>query len=432
MEFRMIRKFFTITLPILLFVIFAFYFTSLFITPAPKKEITIAAGSKTGQYYYFATQYKKLLEEEKIKVNILETKGSVENIKLIEDGKADIGFVQNGIIDNSSSLEFLANIYYEPLWIFYKNEGINLDYVINLIGKKISIGKVGSGTNYLASQILETNGISTENTTVYNYTDSQSVEKLKNGEIDAIFIVGSANSSEIQTLLNDTKVNLFSVKRARAYKQKFNFLYDKTLYEGTMNLYNNIPYENVNLLATTATLVTNKNTHSELIRILLKKVSIIHQPKTLFSQDKEFPNGLNNRFAMNEEAQKYLKNGDTWLEDIFPYWIAANLDRLKILLIPLLTLMFPLFKGVLPLYTWSMRSKIYRWYKIIRKIDLSIPNATKEELLEKETYLEKLRIEIQEETHVPLSFMREYYDLFVHIDLIKNRVEKHLSKKAIS
>ena len=54
-------KFFTVTIPFILLIIGAFYFTASFIQPSPKKEITIATGGKTGNYYKTALEYKKLI-----------------------------------------------------------------------------------------------------------------------------------------------------------------------------------------------------------------------------------------------------------------------------------------------------------------------------------------------------------------------------------
>lgn len=132
------------------------------------------------------------------------------------------------------------------------------------------------------------------------------------------------------------------------------------------------------------------------------------------------------KIELDEEADKYFKYGDTWLEKIFPYWIASNIDRLKILLIPLLTLLFPLFKGVFPLYNWTMRSKIYRWYEEIREIDNEIDKASKTNLNDYLKDIEKLREEISKETKVPLSFMGEYYNLQLHLDHIDSKIHKQL------
>ncbi len=164
-------KFFTVTVPFILLAVGAFYFTAQFIQPSPKKEITIATGSKNGNYYKTALEYKKLLEKEEVKVNILTSAGSIENIELLKQNKADIVFLQNGTINNkeAKNAKSLASIYYEPLWVFYKNDGYPVDYIIQFISKKISIGKEGSGTRHLAQDILKDNGINETNSTILNY-----------------------------------------------------------------------------------------------------------------------------------------------------------------------------------------------------------------------------------------------------------------------
>ncbi len=425
--------FLKISIPILIVIIAMFAITSKFIQPAPIKKLVIATGAKDGNYYKIAKEYKKLLEENKIDVTLLITKGSVENIKLLKEGKADIAFAQNGIIDATEpNIEFLGNIYYEPLWIFYKNDQYTIDYLIQLITKKISIGEDGSGTKDLAMKLLQDNGIDNSNSTILSLDTQTSKKMLLDGKIDAMFMVTSHKSPVVKELLENPKINVLSIKRAKAYGQKYGFLTALTLYEGTLDLYKNIPDENINLLSTSASLLVNKNVPAELTRLFLKQVKLIHSKESLFAKENQFPNLLNTNLKINKEAKQYFTHGDTWLETIFPYWIASNIDRLKLLLIPLLTLMFPLFKGVFPLYQWSMRSKIYRWYKILNRIDKKIATANNEELESFNNELDELSIEIQKETKVPLSFMGEYYNLMVHLELIQNKIKERLNLTQIN
>ncbi len=340
----------------------------------------------------------------------------------------DVAFIQNGTISNNeiTNIKSLASIYYEPLWVFYRNDGYIIDYIIQLITKKISIGEIGSGTRNLSIDILNDNGINKSNSTILDYDSSKAKEALLKGDIDTMFIVTSHNSKTVKELLANPKINVLSFKRARAYSKKYTFLEALTLYEGTLDLYKNLPDENINLLSTTANLVVNQDFSEELKRLLLKKVIQVHNKKSLFAKADQFPNTLNMKLEIDEEAKRYFKYGDTFLEKIFPYWIASNIDRLKILIIPLLTLLLPLFKGVFPLYNWSMRSKIYRWYNEIKEIDNSL-NSCKKEQLEKELIkIDNLREEISKETKVPLSFMGEYYNLQLHIEHVKMRIEKTL------
>ena len=419
------NKLLTVSIPILLLIIASFYITSQFIQPSPKKEFTIATGSKNGQYYKTALLYKEILEKQKVKVNILTSNGSIDNLNLIENKKADMAFIQNGIdyTEKNVSIKSIASTNYEPLWIFYKNEGFQMDYILQLISKKISIGGEGSGTFDLASKILSDNKINKNNSKLYNYSTQEAKEKLLKGDIDAMFLVISPNSPIVKELLENPNINLFSFKRAKAYSRKYNFLESTPLYEGTINLYKNLPSENINLLSTTATLVIRNDFSEELTRLVLKSIKDIHDKKGLFEKENQFPNLDNITIEANEEALRYYTYGDTWLEKIFPYWIASNLDRLKILLIPLITLMIPLLKGGFPLYRWSIRSKIYRWYDEVQGLDLSLEQLkTKEELKRKLLEIEELKKEIKDETKVPLSYMGEYYDLIMHIELIISKI----------
>jgi len=415
----------TVSIPILLLIIASFYITSQFIQPSPKKEFTIATGSKDGQYYKTALLYKEVLEKQEVKVNILTSKGSIDNLNLIENKKADMAFVQNGIDYDKKTvnIETIASTYYEPLWIFYRNEGYEMDYLLQLMTKKVSVGEKGSGTFDLASKLLSDNNIDSSNSQIYNYSTKEAKQKLLKGDIDAMFLVMSPNSSTIKELLENPQISLFSFKRAKAYSRKYTFLESINLYEGTIDLYKNLPNEDTHLLSTTANLVIRDDFSEELTRLVLKSIKDIHNKKGLFAKENQFPNLDNITIEANEEAQRYNQNGDTWLEKIFPYWIASNLDRLKILLIPLITLSIPLFKGAFPLYRWSIRSKIYRWYNELQDFDLSLEKLnSKEQLKERLEELEALKKEIKEETKVPLSYMGEYYDLIMHIELIITKI----------
>lgn len=423
------NKFLTISIPVILLIIASFYLAFQFINPSPKRVITIATGSIHGQYYQTAIKYKELLEKVDVKVNIITSSGSLENIKLINEKKVDIAFIQNGTIkeNKSKNIEALASIYYEPLWLFYKKDLNNIQYIQDLKSKKISLGLEHSGTKDLSSEILKINGINKENTQLQYFNAKESKNKLLKNEIDALFLVTSANSKIIKELLENKDISVFSFKRAIAYSKKFHYLEPIDLYEGTVDIYNNMPSRDIKLLSTTATLVVNKEFSDELIRIFLKKVKEVHKRKGLFEVENQFPNINGLEIDMNDEAFRYFTYGDTFLEKIFPYWIASNLDRLKILLIPLLTLMIPLFKGVFPLYRWSIRSKIYRWYDEVQDLDLSLEGLSKEELIKKLKELEELKQEIKEETKVPLSYMGEYYDLIMHLELIISKVNIKIS-----
>ena len=421
-------KFLTTIGLIILCIVVLIYTVLQFVQPAAKKELVIATGSTAGQYYQTALAYKNLLQADGVSVKVLNTAGSVENIQLLRAGKVDIAFIQNGVLkqDTTDHLELLASVYYEPLWLFYRKTIKEANNLQDFHGKKLAIGSKGSGTQDLAAAILKINEIDSTNTQLYNLGTQTAIEQLQSGQIDALFLVQSANSKVIQELLHDDTIELFSFQRSQAYSKRFVYLEPIDLHEGIVNLSKNMPEEDKQLLATTATLVASNDLSKEFIRLLLKKVKKIHSSKTLFAVNNQFPNINHTNLPLNEEASRYFQHGDSFLEKIFPFWIASHLDRLKLLLIPLLTLLFPLLKGISPLYRWSIRSKIYKWYKQIRDLEISMDTLDKTALANRMHELERIQTEITTEIKVPLSYMREYYDLLIHLDLIISKAQKRL------
>ncbi len=421
------KIFFKVWLPIILVVVGAFYITSKFIQPPVEKKLVIASGTEKGHYYKMALEYKKLLEEEGVKVEVIQTAGSEENLKLLQNKKVDIAFIQNGIAHNGDKDELysLGNVFYEPLWFFYRDKGFIQNYEVEFIGSKLSLGIEGSGTKFLSSLVLTLNGLNEANSDFLYLPTGESKDKLLSGEIDGMFFIGQAESRIVRSLLEHPEIRLFSFSRAEAYAKNLPFLESLNLYEGTLDMYANLPSDDIKLLGSTASLVTHKDVPNELVRFFVKQLPKVHGSGGLFDKVGEFPSIVNTDIQIHDEAYMYFTYGDTWLETIFPYWVASNIDRLKILLIPLLTLLIPLFKGVIPLYVWTIRSKIYKWYDKVNEIDDKINTVSKDEIKPIIEDLEAFKLEIQNHTKVPLAYMGEYYNLLLHIDLVITKAKNH-------
>jgi hypothetical protein len=92
------------------------------------------------------------------------------------------------------------------------------------------------------------------------------------------------------------------------------------------------------------------------------------------------------------------------------------------MLIPLLTLLLPLFKVMPPTYRWQVRKKIYRWYRELRELDVTAPErlsaADRGILLQR---LDRIETDVRE-VSVPLSYTDELYDLRLHIGLVRSKL----------
>ncbi len=413
--------------PLALLVVLGFVWAFQHIKPAPPDHIVIASGEKDGAYHAFALRYQELLKPQGIELEIINTRGSVENLALLRQGKVDIAFVQGGVAqvnDDKSPLrlEGLGSLYYEPLWLFHQ-ASVELHRVPDLQGLRIAIGPEGSGTQALVKLLLKENALKDGSVELLTPDSAEAVALLQEGKIDAAFFVASPQSKLVSRLLHDPSIRLASFDRAGAYARRHGFLSVLTLPEGAENLAENIPSRDIRLLATTSELVTHADLHPGLISLMMQVIDKVHRPAGWFNSEGEFPNTRYMSFPLNEEADRYYRHGPPFLQRYLPFWAASLLDRMKIMILPLLGLLFPLFKVVPPLYQWRMRARIYRWYEQLEEVDKELSRQGKKsrESLLKE--LDNLEKEVRD-VKVPLSFSHQLYHLRLHIDFVRGRLRQ--------
>jgi len=408
-----------IYIPALLLTCIGFIIAYQFVDPAPPSTLTFSAGQKGGAYYAYAERYRDYLKQRGITVRILETAGSQQNIDQLRHKKSDIGFVQSGILPaNETTLQSLGSMYYEPLWIFMRQD-LKLNQLNTFKGKRIAIGMQGSGTRALALKLLEDNGINDNNSNLLALNAMQSAEALINKQVDIVFIVSAVSSKAIQTLQQQENIQLMSMIRAKAYTRRMHSLSSITLPQGTLNLQLNIPSNDTQMLASTATLIIHGDLHPALQSLIIQASTSIHAEPGLFASANTFPSPYYSGITISNTAKHFYKSGRPFLQRFLPFWAANLIDRLKVMLLPFLALLLPLFKIMPPLYRWRIRSRIYRWYEELGKIDTALSDGFDKGLLDK---LNRIETEIKK-VHVPLSYAEELYDLRLHLTLVRNQVE---------
>ena len=397
-----------------------------FVEPAPPTHITISSGSEEGAYFEFAHRYQTILAANDIELEILTSAGSSENIQRLVDGEADIAFVQGGSSDQKGNdkLLSLGSLYYEPIWLFYR-KSLTINGITDLNGKKIAIGPEGSGTRIVAKRLLEKNGFNEDKAELLDLTGSESASALIEGNIDVLFLIASPDSDTIKQLLTNEQISLMSFKRADAYTRLYPYLSRVSLPQGIIDLEKNIPEQEIILLAPTANLVIKEDFHPALSILLLQAATQIHQTSTLFSKKGAFPNAQNLEFSISEQADRYYKKGSPFLMRFLPFWAAILIDRMIVMIIPVIALLFPLFKVMPPLYRWRVRSRIYRWYRELQLADDTLHNQQLSEQQQHKMMEELERIESEvNKVKTPLSYADQVYNLLLHIDLVRKKILK--------
>jgi TRAP transporter TAXI family solute receptor len=398
----------------------------LFVEAPPPRHIVIATGRQDGAYYRFAQQYAELLKKEGIYLEVRATNGSVENLSLLEDPQTDVSLalVQSGIADpkKAESLQGLCSLYWEPLWIFYRDRA-ELDKLTQLKDKRLAIGPKGSGTRGIALQLLNSNGIDETQATLVEVTGKDAADALAKGQVDAAFFVAGVNTAYIQQLLKTEGVRLLELSQAMAYERRFRFLSTVTIPAGgLLELQDSIPEKNTILVAPSATLISRKSLHPAMVALLLNIATKVHGGGDLLTNPGTFPSALHTDLPLSDHAAHYFRFGPPVLQRLLPFWLASLVDRLKIMIIPLIVILMPLFRAAPPLVRWRTRRKIYLWYARLRLIDQkAIQGMSKEEAERSLQTLNDLEQQVAL-VGVPLSYMDEYYNLRMHLALVHNRV----------
>lgn len=396
-----------------------------FVEPAPPNTLTIATASKEGAYFSFAKEYQKHFAEQKIKLEILETSGSVENLQLLTTEKVELAFVQGGVgsSEEAPELRGLASVYLEPLFIFAR-KGFEIDDIIDLKGKKVGVGLKGSGTRNIAMQLFADNGMDRDGQLeILSSHGQDGARELLEGEIDVLFMVTRVGAPLVERLFHDPRVELVNLRRAKSYSILHNSLSHIVLSEGVLDMAGNIPAGDINFIAPAATLVANNSLHPALIDLLMQMAKRVHKGNSVLGPEQSFPSPEYLDFPISSEAERFFKHGPPFLQKFMPFWAASLIDRLKFMVLPLLALILPLIKILPPTYRWRIRSRIYRWYDELHELDIHARKNRSKNVLAESLHKLKAMEEDVRLIEVPLSYAEELYHLRMHIDLLRKQLE---------
>ena len=399
--------------------------------PGPPRRIVLASGAESGVYHRYAQQYVEALAREGITVEERMTGGAVDNLRLLLDPKSgvDVALMQGGLENPPATdrLVMLASLYYEPLWIFYRDPA-TLSRINELEGRRTAVGARGSGTRALADALLKANGVMMDNGLTRGNTEivaiggDDAVAALKAGEVDAAFFVGGAQTPIIQQALRDPAIKLMSLARAAAYTRKFPYITKLTLPAGTIDLAIDVPDRDVDMIGTKAMLVARDDFHPALINLLIDAARDIHGDQGYFEAAGEFPGTAPVDLRVSPYADQHKRFGPSFLYRYLPFWLATFVERAIIVVVPLIVVLVPLIRFLPDFMRWRVRSRIHRWYGELALLERDV--ATRKDAPPIANWLQDLdRIQhAVEGLKTPTMYASEAYTLREHIGLVRRTV----------
>jgi TRAP-type uncharacterized transport system substrate-binding protein len=416
----------------------------LLLKPTPPKRVVLATGPDQSDYAEFGKRYAEELKRYGIEVELRASPGSRENLRLLRDQKQDvqIAFVQGGSSESQRTQEeeeeqlpliSLGSMFYEPVWIFYREEAakkVNREGVISdlsqLRGLRVNVGARGSGTPGMMNRLLRANLMERDDIQRSNLDLIASVVGLLGGTLDAVALVSAPESPLVQMLLQTPGIRLYEFAQAEAYARRYRFLSPVTLPRGVVDLSRNVPPRDIVLVAATCSLVAREDLHPALIQLFVQAASRIHSGSGWIAHDGQFPTALHSEFPLARDAERYYRTGPPLLQRYLPFWLANLIDRMWVALFSIAVIVIPLARLVPPLYQFRIRSRIFRWYRVLRQIEdaLGRKDADPAKLLEE---LDKLDLKA-ERIMVPLAYTDELYALRGHIAMVRERLRQPRSE----
>lgn len=407
-------------------------FTILWIlVPPPPKAIEMATGFPTGLYYQFGERLKKEVATDGVNLEVKATGGTIDNLALLNDHKSGVNFamIQGGVADVSKypNLVSIAGMFYEPVWVWYrepafKNEGGKLQVLGQLRGKRVAIGNEGSGTLALSAALLKISGIAENEIHAEKLKPDQALAKLNSGDLDAVFIVAAAEAPILEKFYKIPGIRLMSFDQADAYTRNMPYLSKVNVPRGLLSIEYDLPRQDIQVIAPTATLVTHDNVSPAMISLLLSASYDILKSYSRLQKPGEFPSAAGMDFPLHVDAEIYLKDGPSFLHRHLPFWTAVWVGRFVKIVIPLLVILIPLFTYIPSAKNFMLRLKLAQVYSELRDLER---NAFNPELKEKN--LKDLEVIEKRVNNIKVSMMdsKELYDLKGHVGDVRARL-KHL------
>jgi TRAP transporter TAXI family solute receptor len=202
------------------FLLFVFYFnTTAF---SANKEFIFCGGPSGGTFMYFANGVSKLAEKYGMKVTALPTKGSIDNIRLLQTGEAnfaiayasDAALARNGLLkgDTTKYDKILGAgvLYSGKIHIVVKKDS-GIKSFKDLAGKKVAVGEAGTGAASSAQRILSSMGLWNKISRYYiGYRKAENA--FKSGMVDAVWVFAGIPNSSVSEMMVDNKATLLNMQ----------------------------------------------------------------------------------------------------------------------------------------------------------------------------------------------------------------------------
>ncbi len=230
-------------------------------------ELRVATGSSTGMYHFYAETLQQTLESKGRQVVLRPTEGTVENAELVRDQQVELAIVQAGV-GSLHDIAVVAPLAREIVHVIVRKSS-KIDTIQDLKGKRITLGKLGSGMRASATQILNHYQMDLSDFKVH---DGYFLDILQDEALDAAIVTSGFENRDLRTLMESPGFQLLPIPEAAAlalthpHFQRFEIPQGLYREKGTQQP---MPLATTETVATTALLVCRPDASSAMVREVL-------------------------------------------------------------------------------------------------------------------------------------------------------------------
>ena len=167
-----------------------------------------------------------------------------------------------------------------------------------------------------------------------------------------------------------------------------------------------------------------KDLHPAIQYLLLDAADQIHSGPGIFQKAGQFPAPESIDLPLSEEARQFYKSGRPFLQRHLPFWLAVLIDRLLILIIPAIGLLYPLLRLMPAVYGYQLRRKIFRLHKELWSLEQELGSrAAGQNINDLVSRIDGLEDKANR-LRVPLFYSNMIYTWRIHIALIREQIKR--------
>jgi TRAP-type uncharacterized transport system substrate-binding protein len=418
------RRWWLFYLPLLMGVAAAAWWSAARWQVLPPEQVLIAAGSQQGSYSRLAQRYAEKLARRGLRAELVYSdsdQAPLNNLAISRDS-AMIGFARGGDVKAGATVQALAVVGHEPIWIFSRKTAVM--YLSQASGLRVAAETAASATGTTAKLMLQSAGVRTADVTYQPLTGLSAVNALIDDKVDLVFLAAGEDSPALQMLLRQSGLQIVGAERSGALTAQAPHLRALLLPQGAIEFRGDVPPRDLTLMALQTHLLVQQDVHPALQRLLLDVAVEIHEFPTFLQRQGEFPSFQASDFPLSPTAKSYSRGERPWMETFLPYGKAQQAELLLFAIIPILVVAAFGMAWIPKLFDWRVSARLNHFYGKLKFLENEVEQAATDQPMALKGLLERLdHIESQVvDLDLPDEFSDRWYTLREHLVAARERL----------